>query len=639
MSKYLTFICLLIFSSNSPVFSQTVKDSLWALLVQSPKDTTKIKILNQLHSYYQYQATNSRNLDSAEHYTDEAYQLALKMDTENLDTWTAIRNKAVFTFQEKKDLVNAVKLYLKANAIVENLHDTLNIGNGFIAIGNIYTYQHLHDKALNYYLKSLYLFEKKQSKPYISLSSNVLGYTYRALSKMDSAEYYYKKAINLSLETPTKFRLQSYLYNIIDLYQSQNKTEQAQYYLNLAYQNKDIPSEQLTFIAKQLNIGKYYQTQKQYKEAVRYLMEAVEMEQKNKALAEDELVVEAYRSLSLCYREMEDYKNAFYFLEKQKTFGDSLNKIIYSRDTAMAIVELQAAFNVERAETALKGQRNYNIGLIILTLLIVGIALLIYRNNRLKDVKNRQLQAQGQLLEAQKKELSAINATKDKLLGLIAHDIRAPLSSLTTLLTLWDTKTISGEKFDEISGKVRSSLHYLRISLDNLLVWSSSQLKGIKAKPETVSIAEIIENEISLLTDTAENKSIQIQFSPCEPPCFALTDSVQLSIVVRNILSNAIKFTRKGGNVCIHVQEAADFYTVTTTDNGIGIPEELVKHLFSNEIDKIRRGTANEKGTGLGLNVAKEFIEANGGTIQVNSAEGKGTEIRFTVRKNTEGGI
>ena len=633
MSKSLTFIFLLLSCSIHPVFSQNVKDSLWTLLSHTHTDTSKIKILNQLHAYYQYQSTDSRNVDSAEHYANAAFTIALKMNSENIDSWLAIRNKAVFTFQEKKDPVNAIKLYLKANAIAESFHDTLKIGNGYIAIGNIYTYQHLHEKALAFFLKSLYCFEKKNTKLHMSLSSNVLGYTYRVLSKMDSAEYYYKKAVNLSLETPNKYRLQSYLYNIIDLYQSQNKSEQAQYYLNLAFTNKDIPSEQLTFIAKQLNIGKYYQSKKQYTQAVSDFMEVVKMEQKNKVLAEDELVVEAYRSLSNCYREMADYKNAFFFLDKQKTFGDSLNKIIYSRDTAMAIVELQAAFNVERAETALKNQRNYNLWLLILTVLIIGIALLIYRNNRVKDFKNRQLRAQRQLLEEQKKALSELNATKDKLLSLIAHDIRAPLSSLTTLLTLWDAKIISGEKFEEISGKVRSSLHYLRISLDNLLVWSTAQLKGIKSKPEHIDISAIIRNEIILLNDTAENKGIQLAFNPPSIPRLAMSDSVQLSIVVRNILSNAIKFTDKGGKVSIEIDEAGNFHKISIRDNGIGVPQNLVNHLFSNEIDKIRRGTDNEKGTGLGLNVAKEFIESNGGTIEVSSAEGKGTEICFMIPK------
>lgn len=638
MIKYFTCLCVLLLCSTCSVLSQTTKDSLWTILINTHKDTSKLKILNKLHDYYQFQTQySSRNIDSAEHYVEEAFALSQKMNIENKDVCNTIRSKATFTFQQKKDPVNAIKLYLKAVSIAENIHDTFGISQGYISIGNIYTYQHLTEKALSYYLKSQYINEKKKTPQYTSISSNVLGYTYQTLSKMDSAEYYYKKAVDLSLQTPDKFRLQSYLYNIINFYQIQKNTTQVQYYLNLAFENRNLASEPLNYSAKQLNIGKYYQSQKQYDHAVGYLMTVIDKKQKDNTLAEDELVVEAYRCLADCYREMNDYKNAYLFLQKQKTFDDSINKIIYSRDTAFKIVELQADFNVERAQTALKTQRNYTIWLLILSILIVGIALLMYRTNRIKEHANQQLKTQGQLLEQQKSELSSLNATKDKLLGLIAHDIRAPLSSLTTLLTLWDAKIISGEKFDEISSKVRSNLHYLRISLDNLLVWSTAQLKGIKPKPEHVSVREIINNEICLLNDTAENKGVKLIYETPKSSFDAITDSVQLSIVVRNILSNAIKFTDKGGEVHIKIYPEDEFYTISIADSGIGMPKDLREHLFSNKIDNIRRGTANEKGTGLGLNVAKEFVEANGGTIDVVSEEGKGTEIIFTIYKNTEG--
>ncbi len=635
MVRYYAFIGLLLVCCNKPVYSQTVKDSLRIALANSPTDTSKLKILNKIYNFYQSQATgSSRNIDSAEYYANAAYNLALKIKTENRDVSSAIRGKATFMFQEKKDPVAAVQLFLKAVSIAENIRDTFTIAQSYLAIGNIYTYQHLTKKALGYYLKSQNIHEKYNIARYTSISSNVLGYTYQSLSQMDSAEYYFKQAINLSLATTEKYRLQSYLYNIISFYQTQKNTPQAEYFLNLAFQYKDISTESLNYIAKQLNIGKYYQAKKEYDKAISSFQEVVDATQNNKTLSEDELVVETYRSLSACWHEMKDYKNAYFFLQKQKAYEDSTNKIIYSRDTAFKIVELQANFDVERARIGLKTQRNYTIGLLILSTLIIGIALLMYRNNRVKEQTNRQLTLQGQLLEAQKKELSSLNATKDKLLSLIAHDIRAPLSSLTTLLTLWDSKIISGEKFEEISSKVRSNLHYLRISLDNLLVWSTAQLNGIAPKPERISLHEIVNNEVHLLNDTAENKGITLVYEEPKTIYWATTDSVQLSIVVRNILSNAIKFTNTGGQIHIQIQPENDYFKISIADNGIGMPTKLREHIFDSGIDNIRRGTANEKGTGLGLTVAKEFLEANGGSIHIDSKEGKGTEISFVVLKN-----
>jgi signal transduction histidine kinase len=599
MIKNAAFICLLLFCYSAPVFSQTTKDSLLTLLANTHKDTSKLKILNKLYQYYHFQGNEaSRNIDSAEYYINTAYSLTQKMGLENRGVCITIMAKANFMFQEKKDPVNSIELHLKVISIAENIKDTLVIAQSCHAIGNIYTYQHLTQKALSYYLKSQNLNEKKNLARYTSISSNVLGYTYQSLSKMDSAEYYFKKAINLSIETPDKYRLQSFLYNIINFYQIQKNASQAQYYLDLAFLNKDKATDPLNYTARQLNIGKYYQSNKQYDKAVAYFVEVINPKQKDKTVSEDELVVEAYRCLSDCYKEMKDYKNAFFSIQRQKTYEDSTNKIIFSRDTAFKIVELQAGFDVEKANIGLKTQRNYTIGLLILSLLAAGIALLIYRNNRIKEETNRQLTLQGQLLETQKKELSLLNATKDKLLSLIAHDIRAPLSSLTTLLTLWDAKIISGEKFDKISSKVRSNLHYLRISLDNLLVWSTAQLKGIKPKPEKTNIHEIINNEVHLLNDTAENKGVTLVYTVPETVYCAKTDTVQLSIVVRNILANAIKFTNKDGKIQIFVQPETHFFTIHIADNGIGMSKELQEHLFDSEIDSIRRGTANEKGTG-----------------------------------------
>ena len=293
MTNYLKCFFIALILSVQTLHAQTVKDSLWTQLVLAQKDTAKLKILNKIHAYYQFQGSEAtRNIDSAEHYVNEAYALALKMNVENKDVCNAIRAKASFIFQQKKDPVNAIQFYLTMISIAENIRDTFSIGQGYLAVGNIYTYQHLTEKALEYYQKSQFVNEKRQIARYTSISSNVLGYTYQSLSKMDSAEFYYKKAVNMSLATPEKYRLQSYLYNIIDFYQKQKNTTQAQYYLDFAFKNKDLPSENLDFIAKQLNFGKYYQSQKQYTQAVNYLTQVIDAKQKNSALAEDELVVE-----------------------------------------------------------------------------------------------------------------------------------------------------------------------------------------------------------------------------------------------------------------------------------------------------------------------------------------------------------
>ena len=295
-------------------------------------------------------------------------------------------------------------------------------------------------------------------------------------------------------------------------------------------------------------------------------------------------------------------------------------------------LKIQSASDLEKKQNELKRQEIYSMLIAAILGVILFFSVLFYRNMREKDKQNKLLTAQQEQLERQKEELGKVNTTKDRLFSIVAHDLRAPLGSLRALLSLWDAKMLSPEKFEDISFKVKSNVNSLHVSLENLLQWSFSQLQGIESKPIRFDISEKVKEEIALLADLAELKDINVKNSIASDT-FVEADINQIGVVVRNILSNAIKFTKLGGSICLSNTVKDNKVLIEIKDEGIGMSPDTVQKIFTVGNTNVRRGTANEKGTGLGLIVVKEFIEKNNGHLSIDSAENKGTIITFSLKK------
>jgi two-component system sensor histidine kinase/response regulator len=238
-------------------------------------------------------------------------------------------------------------------------------------------------------------------------------------------------------------------------------------------------------------------------------------------------------------------------------------------------------------------------------------------------------------LQRQKRMLEENNALKDKIFSIIGHDLRNPVGNIKTYI---DAFLISGM---EVSDEVSMLLKDLSILseqafalLENLLLWAKNQSGRLTCNPARADISEVITNAVLLIQNQAENKSISIIKLPMNKTeaCF---DAEQIAIVLRNLLWNAIKFTPRGGAIHIDAKPFEDkgktFVRVDIADNGIGIEAEDQKKLFDSRYHFTTFGTNNEKGSGLGLHLCREFVEMNGGTIGVYSEPGKGSTFFFTL--------
>ena len=250
--------------------------------------------------------------------------------------------------------------------------------------------------------------------------------------------------------------------------------------------------------------------------------------------------------------------------------------------------------------------------------------------------KNVELQAINEnlekLVEERTRELAEVNATKDKFFSIIAHDLRNSFCSLLgfseVLINNFDSFP-DDEKMSMLV-TIREVSEQTYKLLQNLLEWARMQTGKIQFKPEAFKIQDCIEEECALQKHIAKQKDIELIVND-KTESFALADRNMVAMIIRNLISNAIKFTNPNGVIQVRQKTEEKLIFITIEDNGIGISEENIQKIFSFNEYFNTIGTNNERGTGLGLILCKEFVTLNGGDITIISANGEGTKITFSI--------
>ncbi|OYU94151.1 MAG: hypothetical protein CFE21_17125 [Bacteroidetes bacterium B1(2017)] len=255
-------------------------------------------------------------------------------------------------------------------------------------------------------------------------------------------------------------------------------------------------------------------------------------------------------------------------------------------------------------------------------------------SDKLQNINKNQkeiIHERTSLLNMQAQELQRSNQIKDKVFSIIAHDLRAPIKSLSTVLTWVAEDDLPMEDLKKSLGSISKNVDTLNLTLENLLQWSRSQLNGVKSEPELIDIRKPVQEMMDLYKIQVAEKGIRFKYSI--PDRFAVyVDKHHLNLLLRNIISNAIKFTRDGGEIEISASTYNQTYTlVSIKDNGVGMSAEAIEKVFSAVDHYTTYGTNNEKGTGLGLLLCKEYIDNSNGKIWIESQLGSSTNILFTL--------
>ncbi len=237
-------------------------------------------------------------------------------------------------------------------------------------------------------------------------------------------------------------------------------------------------------------------------------------------------------------------------------------------------------------------------------------------------------------IQEQAEEIKKINHTKDRLYSIIAHDIKSPFSNISMLIsTLAEGYLEPGsEEYEEILHSINRSTQETYALLENLLQWTRSQTGDLEVDPETLNLKELAERAFRFSELNARNKNIELALE-MEDILPIHADRNMMQSVIQNLVGNAIKFTPEGGKVCMRGKQEEEQVILQVVDTGVGISEENMKKLFVDRGQLTTRGTNDEKGSGLGLLLAQNFVKQNGGKIEAESKPGKGTTFTLSFPK------
>ncbi|MHB1146813.1 MAG: sensor histidine kinase, partial [Lutibacter sp.] len=293
----------------------------------------------------------------------------------------------------------------------------------------------------------------------------------------------------------------------------------------------------------------------------------------------------------------------------------------------------------EAAQLNYEKEKKYTHFLIIAIVIFAFLLILLIQQNASKkkafsllEFKNYQVHKMKDEIDGQSNKLKQLNSTKDKFFSIIAHDLKNPLNSIAgfTELMMENNEIYNAEKRLKFLKIIKGSTAKVSNLLDNLLIWANSQSGNLKFNPKKIELIQQVSNVCSFLEIQAINKEISI-LNKVEKSIFVKADENMIDTILRNLISNAIKFTQAKGEIQIYSTLKNDFVEITVKDNGVGMSESEIASIFNvNEINS-NLGTSNEQGSGLGLILCRDFVESHGGKIWVESGVNQGSEFKFTL--------
>ena len=459
-------------------------------------------------------------------------------------------------------------------------------------------------------------------------------------NKYDDALEKHKEALALWRSARDKRSEALALNDIGELYELMNNNERAYANHVVALEIRKGLDDKSGIAESYNNLGQFYFNQKNYDRALANLELALQAGRESQTR---EQIYRSYEYLKDCYKVKGNYKEGLKYLE----LSLAMNEMIESEKNERKILETQSRYaltsresQIDRLESIrlerekqLEAQiqfRNFLFIIIGLVAVVMGLMVYLYIQKRKSA---RILQEAHARLNEQNVQLQSLNATKDKFFSIIGHDLKGPLNSLTSfsnlLINYFDN--LSKEEIQTLARDLDKSLKNLFALLENLLEWARSQTGNIEFTPVEFDLKEMIEGNRDLLMGQAQSKGIEL-VSVATQSAPVLAHKASINTVVRNLISNAIKFTPDKGMVKVTIEKQDERMVVSVADTGVGMSYDVVKKLFRIDSKHSTLGTAQEKGTGLGLILCKDFVEKNGGKIWVESEPGQGSTFYFTVQ-------
>lgn len=530
----------------------------------------------------------------------------------------------------KERLQIALFNFEKSLAIAESLKDNGLIASNKRNIANVYNETGENDLALKSYQKAIQISQLGDDKNLYAECLYALGNFYHKQKDFDNAVVLYSNSFDIAkennlLETKKKSAL-----GLSDVYEGLNKYDESlafyKEYIIVKDQifNRDKERE-ITRRQMQIDFG-FKEKDYQFRQKI------TDVELQKQVLLARQQQQELYlKQQQLALSDKEKTLQRLTFLKKQADLemDRQLQQNKFERAKLQAKYETSLRDKqIIRQEQQIKFDWRVKIFLTVAITLLLLTAFLIFLNQR----KTTRLNI---IISTQKRELEQLGRVKDRIFSVVSHDMRTPVNSLISFIQLLEGGNIEQDKLTRYASSLRNNLSYTSTMMENLLNWAASQMQGFNPHLEVLNIRDLVSEVAQSLQDQAKQKHITVANNLTEQ-ILCKADANMLSLVIRNLLNNGIKFTPENGRIDICAITNSENVQLKIADTGVGLSMGQINHFNKSEYlgaGESSLGTNNEKGTGLGLMLCRTFITLMEGEIKVGQNEGGGTIFTITLPK------
>lgn len=567
----------------------------------------------------------------------KALDIVIKNDDKKQEANLHLNLGALYTTVAEFD--KALESNKKALDLFQKIGQVDDMNSCYMNIGNIFKDLKQYPKAVEYITKANLAFVKfENGVHYGTYEANLnLAETYLSCGPTDLVALkinkstqkslilrYLNEALRIAKGMNAKDLIGETQAKIGEFYDLQNNSTKALENYNLALDIAIELENNRSLCEVYLDLGSHYFKLKDFEKSKVYLLRSTQLSQQTNLLLFQK---EALEKLSLVNEQMGDYKAAYenhqkYFQVKEKILDQDKEKEITRK-------QLKIDFDIKENDYKLKQQFDQKIQwiLAIASTFLFGLLVIIFLNQR----KTKRLNV---LISEQKTELEQLAIVKDKMFSLVSHDMRSPVNALISFITILENKEISQEKLGLYAAELKNQLTQTTNLMENMLNWAASQMQGYKPTLVMANLYELTEAVLVNMRQHAALKGILISNNIREET-IAEVDTEMFALIIRNLVANAIKFSKKNGTVTLFDLEQNGQMVVAVKDTGTGISEDKLAQINADENTLIEStiGTKNEKGTGIGIMLCKTFAKLINGKLMAQSEPGNGTEFKLTLPK------
>ncbi len=587
-------------------------------------------------------------------------------------------NNIGIIYKNQGKYVEALRVYNESIAIIDAEKVPMQVAQGYINMGNVFVYLGTYEQALDYFERSREIAEKEGSIQNLALILINSGVVLNKCNNFQKAAEYYHRALDMFRSIDDRIQVSNCLINIGTNLSSMGNHSEGLEYVKQGMEMKVELGDRKAISNCLIHMAEIHTKMEEYERASELLAEAIPVKEE---LGDMEALARCYLGLAQISFEDGDYKKAGDLSDRALKTAAELGSLEHlatgyaiKRDIALALNNYRAAYDFESMHNlyhdsvlneanskaamemefrhrsrALENENNNlkiqselsaqlmkkknalmrsfaGMAILLAALLILGVY--FFRRMRLSSMK---LEEKNLVITRQNMELDNMNRTKDRMMSIIAHDLRGTMGNQITAIDVLHRVEISGNKdFDrkKLMSNLKNSASYSLELLENLLHWSRLEENSNHFHPDRINLSYIMAGCVALFDETAMMKKLEVK-SEIAGDIEINGDRIMLEVIFRNLLSNAIKFSETGGRITVSAQDESSHILVKIADNGVGMTKERIDKILNNG-GFTSRGTANEKGAGIGMTLVREFTAIHKGTLLITSEPGAGTSISLS---------